>query len=310
MRNGASPAVSSVEILFSLGVLLLTVLAGCYAIPPELPEDYIGSETALGWPPPQAYTADAFHPANRWFHRVFSGRTPHGRVAPVDPATPFPKVDHLAPVDRAEVAALLEALTREPLPDDTPELTRAIFRRDLSEASAAFAKVDADLGERHRRFAREAEKETPSRLDESTPKTAQQKTRTTLSDFAGLFDKRSAPPFSPHEWQSTGEGHAPAGAWHKWRSKGDPPRALLVIESAYENTPSEYWLLRERRGELVPVIYRFDRDAWTRGEAPWVSYRGGDEVTIRLPFGAEPETRRGTVRELCRPCHEKELEQR
>ncbi|MBI4601986.1 MAG: hypothetical protein HY721_08500, partial [Planctomycetes bacterium] len=82
--------------------------AGCYEIPPVIPEGYVGSPAATGWPPPAAYAPDALDPRNRWLQRAFAPRDERGALLPLHADEPFSHHERPRRVDLAELAALLE----------------------------------------------------------------------------------------------------------------------------------------------------------------------------------------------------------
>lgn len=90
-------------------LLCVTVLlAGCYEIPPEIPEGYIGGGAAPGWPPVAVYHRDPFHPSNLLYHRLFilnrQGGQGHEGEDSRAVGQNFDRVDH------AEITALAHRL--------------------------------------------------------------------------------------------------------------------------------------------------------------------------------------------------------
>ena len=101
-------------------ILLFTGLAffaGCYEIPPKIPEAYVGGETAPGWPPQAVYHSDPFHPANLLFQRLFI-LNKHS--------------ESFDEVDRAEIAVLVLRLNED---NSLSDKGREDLKRDLQKRS-------------------------------------------------------------------------------------------------------------------------------------------------------------------------------
>jgi len=292
-------AVKRSAVLF---VLLSFIPSSCREIPPVIPEGYEGSAAAEGWPPPPTYDADPLHPANRWFHRAFGGRTAAGDIVPPRGDEPFSRLDRPSRVDVAELSALLEACARSAGPLEAP-----LFRTDLL-AEAARSSV------------------------EGSPEAARELRPLLLAGARrvdGPGPPRRIPPEAPPLRQGTWTEEDPPGApgllpsaedlrWtRRLRSRsGDGSRSVLMRQRveldpagspALSPLPSECWELSPVAGGMPgggmePRVWRFDRVAWTAGREPWREIGPTETIAIRDPerAGAVIE---GEMRILCVGCH-------
>lgn len=288
---------------------VLILVAGCYEISPEIPEGYIGSPAAPGWPPPAVYDADTLHPRNRWFHRTFGRRGLEGDVLPASADAPSGSLVTLGPVDRAEIAALLariaadgEASARENLATSTR--ARAADTIFSSDALAEASRLAAEAGE------------SPGG-------------RGIVSLLLGAARARAGghalpreavpPPLREGEWiekpPPRTRGLEPSAADIRWTrvfaARERPKHTLLLrlrtaldLEGKVALLPlaSECWEAETTDGPPRFRVWRFDRAEWLRGGDPWRAVPPGTAITIRSPV--DPSSRlTGLAPALCASCH-------
>lgn len=300
----------------------LFFLAGCYELPPR-PPDYDSQPLR---PPFATYTLEPLHPANRWFHRAFAPRDQLGQPLDAPSDLPFSLLAAPTAVDRAELLALLEALVREGLPDETGRVSRALLHADLLAESRRWqTRADGeDVALEHLAAARAFRPAQPERLRVPFP-----------------------PPLESGEWaEVTGDlpsVHASAPlVWSRIfyqfgepiRSEGAiatseapvPVRAVALCQRLIENADgelarsalgSECWLLERGGGAVEPRLWRFDRAAWLHYElvrdlvpdadraafSLWREVPQGEVVQMVSSGGSEDALLEGSMRELCLSCH-------
>jgi hypothetical protein len=289
---------------------LVAALAGCYEVPPRIPENY-GPREIAGWPPPRVYAEEPLHPANRWFHRSFSRRGEGGTLAVAGADAP---VSELAlgsepnAVDRAEVRALLAALAQE-LDSVAPDaVTRLVLHADLLEQARFWRRCgDDDLARLHDETARQVTWEPVEVAGELVP-----------------------PPLREGEWREAaryvpgserGAGRARRAYFEVSEADGTSRRAVLIFpwtvpapDAAGEPVDSglvaECWETAINDGEPRFAAHRFDRQKWLLEGKPWRTFTGADIVAIAAVGGGEgnADGRRleGPVVELCGSCHTRE----
>ena len=283
---------------------------GCYEVPPIIPQGYVGGPTARGWPPVTAYHLEPFHPRNRWFQRAFGGRDGQGGLLPVHADEPLGTNTRFSLVDRAELCALLEAVTLVDndragssglaTADSRQGVTEAIFRSDLlAEASrlrsqGLMADEEKELVSSLLRVARSVGEEVKC-LDGGLPPEAEPPPLRTGEWLDAEATAVSNVPFPPSLLPSTADmrwtrvlEEKPAGSFQQrlvllrlrvaLDQRGEP--LLLSIGS-------ECWQLWGD-GKTVSHLWRFDRAEWLSGREPWREVPvGGEIITPGVPVPAE-----------------------
>ena len=279
--------------------LLCIFPVACREIPPVIPEGYEGSAAAAGWPPPAAYDPDSFHPANRWFHRAFGGRTPAGDIIAPGGDEPFSRLREPSRVDRAELSALLDACARS-----MEAREAALFRSDLL-AEAARSTVEGSPGAardlRPLLLAGARRIEAPAGPRRGPPEAPP------LREGAWIEEDPPAatgllPSAEDLRWTRRLRSRDAAGA----RSVLIRLRVELGTEGAPELSPlpSECWELSPGGGGMEPRVWRFDRVAWTAGREPWREIGPSETIAIRDPERAG-HIIEGEMRSLCSRCHDR-----
>ncbi|HVR76079.1 MAG TPA: hypothetical protein VMT52_17235 [Planctomycetota bacterium] len=290
----------------------LILAAGCYEISPEIPDGYIGSPAAPGWPPPAVYDADSLHPRNRWFHRAFGRRGLEGDALPAPPDAPSGSLMTLGPVDRAEIAALLarSAADRESaargalVTSPRARAADAIFRSDaLAEAS----RLAAEAGE------------SPGGRGIVSLLLAAARARVGSQPLPALPREAVPPPLREGEWiekpPPRTRGLQPSAADIRWTrvfaGRERPKHTLLLrlrtaldLDGKVALLPlaSECWESETTDGPPRFRVWRFDRAEWLRGGDPWRAIPPGTAITIRSPL--DPSSRlTGLAPALCASCH-------
>lgn len=280
-------------------VLLALLTPGCREIPPRIPEGYETSEAAPGWPPPAAYDPDPFHPANRWFHRTFGGRTAAGDIIAPRGDEAFGRLDGASRVDVAELGALLEEALRAP-----PPLRVDAFRSDALHEAA--------------RWDTEAR---PDAAAELVPLLLAAARRGEPDAARGMPPPPAAPPLREGSWTEEpppgSQGLLPSPEDPRWTRRlrsgpkaGGPPTVLIRLRAALgpegdpepSPLPTECWELARENGEPRYRVWRFDRTAWTAGGEPWREIGPSERIAIRDPVRAGGVLE-GEMRALCAGCH-------
>lgn len=276
--------------------LLALLAASCYEIPPRIPPGFVGGKPeAPGWPAPAAYDLDRSHPLNRWFQRAFAPRDARGDILPVSGSEPLPLARELAPVDRAEQLALLEAAfgevggevgaqggaERAGADRGSGAVRAAVLASDLLQAALAAASgpLDAD-----------GARELGAKLAEASRAVS---LRHRLRE-EGTLDAEEPPPLREGGWFEIPppdvQDLAPSAAdlrWTRVAFRGDSPAegsafVLLRLRVALDGLgeplllalPSECFevlLAPGSAGEARVRTWRFDRERCLRGEDPWVA---------------------------------------
>ncbi len=275
----------------------LAGLPGCYEIEPEIAKDYVGSPAQPGWPAPAVYSSDPFHPANRIFQRLFVlGEEPAAAIG-TDP--PFSMKESLSAIDRAELAALLDALAKGG--DRSPPLgmeARLLLETDILafllrlESKDSFPK-GTELMELALRG-----KPEPASLPRS--------------------NLALPPPLRDGSWAETdgprAAGLVPSASDFRWtRSFRGAGRAALVrlrIAAKEDGEPvllqlgSEAWLL-DAAGQGPPLArgFYFRRTRLLRGEEPWEEVPAGAALALRHPEKPAAAPISGELRAVCASCH-------
>ncbi len=269
---------------------------GCYEIEPQISKDFIGSPAQPGWPSPAAYADDPFHPANRIFQRLF--------VLGAEPAAaggdmPTSPRESLSAIDRAELAALLDALAKGG--DRTPPLgneARLLLETDLLAALLRLvpenpSSDEAELLEMVLRGTMEPASPPRSRLDVPPPLRGGGWTEAGGPRSAGLIP-------SPADFRWT----------RSFRSEGRTALVRLRIAAKEGGEPallqlgSEAWLL-DAAGQGPPLarVFHFRRTRLLRGEEPWEEVPAGTTIAVRHPEKPSAGPISGEVRAICAACH-------
>lgn len=291
----------------------LALAGACHEIPPEIPPGYIGSPAPKGWPPLTVYRLEPLHPRNRWFHRAFSARAPGGEILPAHADEPFGRLESSSPVDRAEIAAILESVAAEDA-GSSPTGRRAaigdaMFHSDLLAEAArwhAIGLADASAREVIASMLRVARS---ARVD------------LLLKDLH--LPELAPPPLRGGEWRDAElpalPGLLPSAQDPRWtrllRARGPQDRALLIRfragldgagRPALLDLASECWEIELARdgagGGAAKRVWRFDRAEWLHGREPWHEAPARAEIGIRDPRDPA-KLLSGPVERVCGSCH-------
>lgn len=276
-------------------MLAAITILGCYAIPPRIPQGYVGSPAREGWPPHAVYELDPFHPRNRWFHRQWSGRTIEGRIVQARADEPMSLLRSPSRVDVAELLAILVALEAEPVRELAAQDTRqrisdALFRGDLAREAA---RVRAEWPPGAWRD------DTARRLEALASR----------GPSLNLDDEREPwlvpPPLRTGKWETASQpdanGLLPSAVDARStrvvrRTEPEPGTALE------RGIASECWLLEPGKKVNSRRVYRFDRAEWLHGREPWRLVPEEAEIAIRSPLDPT-QGLRGSLVQVCSSCH-------
>ena len=308
-----------------LSVPALFLLAGCYEIPPRVPEGYVGGPAEPGWPPPAVYDPDRFHPANRLFQRLFVlGVRGSGGADPASGDVPFSTRRDLGAVDRAEVRGLLDALGREEPGSSFPAdpAARGLLASDLLWLAARLEALRvAGAGP-----------PPPGNMVERAEAPAGGSMQPSIRSLSGAARALAAvdapaaaaplpPPLREAGWTEVEAppvpGLRPSLADLRWtrafRGGGERPAIALVrlrIAAGPDGRPlllplgSEAWILTPGgEGRLAARAFRYRRSKLIHGEEPWEEVTADDEIAVIDPRDPLRDPPRGKVAALCSGCH-------
>lgn len=293
--------------------VLTALLAGCYAVPPEIPADYGDRPLPTGWPAPAVYSTDVLHPANRWFQRLYSPVGRGGTFARASSDRPYAPRRERTAVDRAEIVALLEVVPAPTLPSP---LSRLLLHSDLlAEARRLEATGDEALSGTYAVALRAVPAPRLEKRPAFVPPPLRQ--GAWLPVQGSLAAGLTATPADLREgrvfYQFAG-GRLPAGRGRRAAVDLELPRraALVRFRMALGDgglratvLASEGWFLESRAGEIVPRLFRFDR-ALAHLAEPWREVGPDEAISIRDPVGGDGPPLRGTLRDVCLSCHRPE----
>jgi hypothetical protein len=223
-------------------------------------------------------------------------------------------VDSISAVDRAELEALLDRISREEgsrqgegsWGGPRGGVARSIFCSDLLQVGASLA-AGAAPGEKWRKLASgmiEAAKAAGAGLSEEAAAPEAQPPPLRSGEWL-----EAAPPTSPGllsskrdlRWTRVARerdppGSAPHAVLVRLRVAVDPAGRPLLLPLA-----SECWELEGTSGGgTVPRVWRFDREAWVQGREPWRKLEGSAEIALRDP---EDKALAGGLEGICLSCH-------
>jgi len=284
-------------------LLAAVLLAGCYEAKPQLPKGYLGSPVRSGWPPAAAYAPDNFHPANRLFQRLYVLRAEGpvaGSVSPSQTDVPFSPRETLGAVDRAEIRALLSALSRgeDGFGSIPSPAARWVLASDLTAFLARFASRDRSDPEFLEELASAALAARGSAAPEPAPLPPPLR--------AGDWSEEAVPPVPAFR---------PSAADLRWtrifRREGESVLLRLRISAGPAGEPillpigSEAWHLSAGKGSAAPAarLYHLKREKLARGADPWEEVPPGSVAAIRDPLDPSRPPPSGRLPELCTRCH-------
>ncbi len=242
----------------------------CFRLPPELPDNYVGSLPEAPWPPLAVYHDDPYHEANLFFHRIYSLNQ-----EAISGDVPIIDLNRLTAIDALELDAALmtwiDSFTNAQeegvgvggsLRELEPRGLR-LFYDDLRWIAHSFERFEFDN--------QEALMKTMSRI--AILGNAIEKSNLKLADK----------PVKP-------KGHESAMK----KIQGVDPHPLPLRPELMS------WEASIGTSLYSVVIHQLQREAWRRGDdAPWRS------ITLDSPVYKEEDGRLklSTVVEACGRCH-------
>jgi hypothetical protein len=280
---------------------LLLAFPGCYQIPPELSPDYIGSLAEPGWPPPEVYSLDPFHPANRLFQRLFVlGEHEEPALSCRRADLPFSPRESLGPIDRAEVQGLLEEIEKDlagaaavsdPVARSLLQSDLLLFLARMAASGQAAPELRVDLAAAALVLAGE-----PPLAADGLPVLLKEPG---WSESPGPRAAGFRPSLADLRWTRTfRRGGGREAALVRLRIGADREGEPLLLEEG-----SEAWLLTaSESGPPRPAVLQLRRARAIRGVDGWEPVED-EKVLIRNPDDPGRPPLAGRLEPLCGSCH-------